>query len=126
MGGRSSSSTSTNQTTMNTDRRVATDGGGIGISSQGSVDLNVTADEAWELGAGIVKVAGDLARQSLDMTERSGSDAIRSAGKASDTIGKTLETVLESQKSEETQLSSQLLRIGIPAAALAYIASRVF
>ena len=119
MGGRSSSSTSTAQSTFNEDSRVAVDNGGVGISSDGNVNLTMTADEAWELGAGIVKVAGDLARQSMDMTERSGSDAVA-------TVGKTLENVLESQKSEESQLSSQLLRIGIPVAGLAYIASRVF
>jgi hypothetical protein len=118
MGGRSSSSSASNTTSNTEDSRVAGDGNAIGISADGNVSLIQTSEEAWELGAGIVEVARALATQSLDLTEKT-------SGLAINQIGTTLERVLESQKSEEGQLSGQLIRLGIPAAALAYIVSRV-
>ena len=122
----SSSSASSNTTnTLNEDSRVATDNGGIGVSTDGNVSLQITADEAFELGENIIQVASDLARQSLDLTERAGAQAFSQTATASANVGRALDTVLEKNRPEDAQLSSELIRIGIPAAAIAFVISRV-
>jgi hypothetical protein len=140
MGG-SSSSSSTSSTNHNTDGRVATDNGGIGISSQGNVHLNVVADEAFELGQDAVRRAIDSAENIAQLGHENGALLSRhlaenselvvgSLNKSNERVHKTLSDALVSTqqagKSEAGQISEQLIKIGIPAAALAFAAASIF
>lgn len=103
-----SSSSSSNQTqNVSEDSRVAVDGGSIGVSADGDVKVHMVADEAFELGRiAIEEVSGTLG-QSLKDTQ------------------KALFKTQDAARTESAQLAEQIIKIGIPAAALVYIAGKV-
>lgn len=115
-----SSSSSSSATTNNTrDARVAGDNGAVGISSEGDVQVHMVADEAFELGGAALAELSDLARSVVDVSGKStetSSDALRLALQNTQAAGRT----------ETTQIADQLIRIGIPAAALAFAASKIW
>lgn len=119
MGGSSSSSASstTNETR---DGRVAGDNGAIGLSvGEGDVTVHLTPDEAFQLGGEAIREIADLARS-----------ATESGGRATETsqaaLTAALQGVTSANRSEETQLSEQIIKIGIPAAALAFAVSQIW
>ena len=112
----SRSSSSTSQETE--DSRVAGDNGAIGISSDGSVVLNMVADEAFELGVESLLAMRDLSESTLQAS----GDALT---QVSDTIANALTETQEAQTSELKQIGSDLINVGIPVAALAYVAAKV-
>ena len=107
-----SSSASSNATT---DARVAGDNGAVGVSAQGDVQVNITADEAFELGEITVGKMFDLADAALSIGEK-GQDAVSGA----------LVSTQQASKSEAGQLSEQLVKVGIPALVIGIIATEVF
>jgi len=139
MGG-SSSSSNTASTNHNTDGRVASDNGSIGISSQGNVHLNVVADEAFELGENAVRRALEsadniarLGHENGELLSRSLADnselVVGTLNKNTELVGRTLSDALvatqEAGKSEAGQISQQIIKIGIPAAAFAFAVASI-
>lgn len=113
----SRSSTATSQETN--DNRVAVESNGFGVSGGGDVTVHMVADEAFELGYAALEEMRDLATSS-----------IASSDNAAELVGNSLTDAmakqLEALRTEESQLSSQMLKIGVPAAALAYIAAQIW
>ena len=114
----SSSNSSSATSTSTIDGKVAADNGALGISAQGDVTVHMVPDEAFQMGVEAIKSMNDLARSTVVNT-----------GQTVDVVAQTLGTALmrtqNANKSEAGQLSQQIVKIGIPAAALAYIASQV-
>lgn len=114
MGG-SSSSTNTSTSTINEtkDGRVAGDNGAVGVSAEGDVDLQIVPGEAFQLGEAAVLAAFDLADETLQGAWAMGqtsTDALRLA--LSDTQFRN--------QSEAGQIGEQLIKVGVPAAAIAF------
>lgn len=121
-----SSSSSSNQTqNVTNDRRVATDAGSIGVSAGGNVRVNVVADEAFELGEQALALGYDAITEVTGLT----SEALRSQDehtkRVTDTLSTALKTTQQMNKTEEGQLGELIVKIGVPAAALAFIAAKV-
>lgn len=97
------SSKSSSDTTTNTeDNRIIADGEGIAVNSDGgAVSLHMVPDEAF-----------DLAELAVGTTAATFSDA--------------LERTQEHAQSESKQLAEQVIKIGIPALAVAFIAGKIF
>ncbi|NVK16708.1 MAG: hypothetical protein HWE35_21255 [Rhodobacteraceae bacterium] len=130
MGSKSSSSNTTNNLTK--DMRVATDAGSIGVSSGGNVSVNVVADEAFELGEQALEFGSDALDFGFDaFAEVTGltRDAMRAQDEHTERVTNTLSTALKTtqqmNKTEEGQLGELIVKIGVPAAALAFIAAKV-
>lgn len=103
-----SSSSSSNQTqNVSEDSRVAVDGESLGISADGDVQVHVVADEAFELG-----------RLAIDEVSETLGGALQDTQKA-------LFRTQDAARTESAQLAEQIIKIGIPAAALVYIAGRI-
>lgn len=105
MSSRSKSSNATTNTTE--DSRVAVDGESLGISADGDVSVHMVADEAFELGKLAIEEVSDTLGQSLQDTQ------------------KALFKTQDAARTESAQLAEQIIKIGIPAAALVYIAGKV-
>ncbi|PJE25765.1 hypothetical protein SAMN06297129_2448 [Pseudooceanicola antarcticus] len=115
-----SSSSSSSATTNNTrDGRVAGDNGALGVSAEGDVSVHMVADEAFELGKEALAEFADLARGVVDM----GGQTTQTA---SDALSLALHQTQQAGRTEGAQLSDQLIKIGIPAAALAFAVSKIW
>lgn len=130
MGSKSASSNTTNNVTQ--DRRVATDAGSIGISSGGPVKVRIVADEAFELGEDALELGEDALRwnyKAMDRAAKLVSGAMKSqdehTARVTDTLSSALKTTQQMNKTEEGQMGELIVKIGIPAAALAFIAAKV-
>lgn len=86
--------------TITEDNRIIADGGGIGINADGDVSLHMVPDEAFE-----------LAEFALGETTRAFSDALVRTQAAA--------------RTESAQLAEQIIKIGIPAAALVFLLARM-
>lgn len=110
----SSSKSSSATKTLTEDRKVAGDNGAIGITTgngDGDVGVYITADEAFELGEIAIVEALNLARQGVDIGNKSNA-----------TLSTALVATQQAAKSEAGQIGEQLIKIGVPAAALAFVA----
>lgn len=115
-----SSSSSSSATTNNTrDGRVAGDNGAVGVSAEGDVNLHMVADEAFELGSEALAEFAELARSVVDVGGKT-------TETASDALSLALHQTQEASRTEGAQLSDQLIKIGIPAAALAFVAAKIW
>lgn len=116
----SSSSSSSATTDVVEDRRAGAEGEGVAISSSGgNVTVHQVPDEAFEMGLEALREMRDLASSSI-------TNSGMSLDIVADTLGQALATTQENAKTEEGQLSAQIIKIGIPAAALAYVAARIW
>lgn len=113
----SKSSTATSQSTS--DNRVAGDNGAIGVSGGGDVSVHMVADEAFEMGIEALQEMRDLAANAIYSSD----NAAKMVG---DTLSGAMSAQLEALKTEEGQLSSQIIKIGIPAAAIAFAVSQIW
>jgi phosphotransferase system IIA component len=104
MSSSSKSAQSSSQST--TDARVAGDNGAIGVSAQGDVQVHLVADEAFELGALAIKEVSSTLGAALEGTQ------------------KALFKTQDAARTESAQLSEMIIKLGIPAAALVFVASR--
>jgi hypothetical protein len=104
MASRSKSTNSTENKTE--DSRVSADGGSVGVSADGDVTIHQVADEAFELGEFAIETVGDVLGQGLRDTQ--------------DALARTQDAA----RTESAQLSEMIIKLGIPAAALVYIASK--
>lgn len=121
-----SSSSSSNQTqNVTEDRRVATDAGSIGVSAAGDVSLNVVADEAFELGEEALWTGADALDRAADLVADVMTAQDEHTARVTNTLSTALKTTQQMAKTEEGQISELIVKIGIPAAALAFIASKV-
>ena len=102
----SSSKSSASTSSSTSDNRVATDGESIGISGGGDVSVHMVSDEAFELGELAISQVSDTLGKALKDTQ------------------KALFTTQENARTESAQLAEQIIKIGIPAAALVYIAGK--
>lgn len=121
-----SSSSSSNQTqNVTNDKRVATDAGSIGISSGGKVNVRIVADEAFELGEQALGLGYDAVTEVTGLTR----DALKAQDehtkRVTDTLSTALKTTQQMNKTEEGQLGELIVKIGIPAAAIAFVAAQV-
>lgn len=119
MGSKSSSSNQTASTTN--DNRVIAEGGGMGVSGGGDVSVHVVADEAFELGE-LAIASGDASTLAALEFGRDALDKL--TGNFDKALSGTQAAYARADESEETLLSSQIIKIGIPAAALAFIAAQ--
>lgn len=121
-----SSSSSSNQTqNVTEDKRVATDAGSIGVSAGGNVKVNVVADEAFELGEQALMTGGDALDRAAELVEGVMTAQDEHTARVTNTLSTALKTTQQMAKTEEGQISELIVKIGIPAAALAFIASKV-
>lgn len=106
----SSSSKSSNSTkNSTTDRRQAVSDEAIAIqNSGGDVTVNQVADEAWDLGELAIREVSDVFGQALKDTQTA------------------LYRTQDAARTESAQLAEQVIKIGIPAAALAYVIGKVW
>lgn len=96
------SKSASNTTTTTEDNRIIADGEGIAVNSDGgAVQVHMVPDEAF-----------DLAELSVSTTAATFSDA--------------LERTQINAQSESKQLAEQVIKIGIPALAVAFIAGKIF
>ncbi|MEY8798945.1 hypothetical protein AB9K35_01255 [Leisingera sp. XS_AS12] len=130
MGSKSSSSNQTQNVTN--DRRVATDAGSIGISSGGDVAVNIVADEAFELGEQALAFGNDalgLGYEAIEEVTGLTRDALSAQDehtrRVTETLSTALKTTQQMNKTEEGQMGELIVKIGIPAAALAFVAAKV-
>ncbi|QIE44458.1 hypothetical protein G5B38_02345 [Pseudohalocynthiibacter aestuariivivens] len=114
MGSKSSSSAATSST----DGRVAGDNGAIGVSAQGDVALNIVPDEAFELGGDAIMYVSQIAELALE----GGQDNARIVA---DVVGGALSEAQAAQRTEAANLSETIVKLGIPAVAVAYVVGRM-
>lgn len=134
MGSKSSSS---NHTTNNSsDRRVAASDRAVGVSAGGNVVVHQVADEAFELGRDALALTEETTEAAFrfgegtfDTAAELGERAIKTV---SDTLGRSLKDTQEAlfrtqdaARTESAQLAEQVIKIGIPAAAVAYIVGKM-
>ena len=99
----SSSKTAQRSTTNNSDERIIADGESTAINSGGGA-VQIVADEAFDIAQFALMENSDLARSSMENQLAAMSKGLSAA------------------KSESTQLGEQIVKIGIPAAAVIFIA----
>ncbi len=119
MSSKSKSSSSTSTTTTNTDARVAADNGSIVLSGDGT--LNVLDGGVIE---GSFKVLDEVVSQAGDVAEIGRDIAFDAFGFVEKNISQTnalLTRVVDQDRDESTQISTQLIRIGLPVIALILI-----
>lgn len=139
----SSSKSSSGTNTTNRDGRVAADGGAIGISSEGNVRVNMVADEAFDLGAdaidGIVRATGKILDQSGENSEILSDGLTFALSETADFAHRALDAVTDSNnavsgalvatqqaaKSEAGQIGEQLIKMAVPAAAIAFVVAKI-
>lgn len=129
----SNSRTLETNTTNNTstDARVAADNGAIvtrgdvTVTDGGAIrmagDISERAIEAGEM---FGRLGEDIAGKSFGVVDRAfdfGVAGFQAGQEAQEGTREVLGQILEAERSESTQLSSQLIRIGIPAIALIFI-----
>ena len=116
MGGSSSSSSSSTKN-FNRDARVAGDNGAFGVSAEG--DVHIVPDEAFALGSEAIREIAELAGSVTASGER-----------ATETAQGALQLALQgaqsANRSEAANLSENIIKIGIPAAAIAYAVSQIW
>ncbi|MCE8508346.1 hypothetical protein KBY28_07765 [Ruegeria pomeroyi] len=115
----SSSKSASSTATSNKDGRVAVDNGGVGVSAEGDVTIHMVPDEAFELGEAALFEMADLARGSMEI-------GVQQTEAVQDTLSKALFETQRAAKTEAAQVSEMIVKMGIPALALVFIAGKVF
>ncbi len=137
----SSSKSSSATSSTNRDGRVAGDNGAIGVSAEGSVALNVVADEAWELGRDALDAVTLANQKAIDAATHNSNEVVdamrhtftealsvaqqsadKSASVVADTLSDALYSTQQASKSEAGQIGEQLVKVAIPAAVIGFIA----
>ena len=111
----SSSKSSSATSTENRDGRVAADNGALGISADGPVTVHMVQDELIQMGIEALDDMASLAQGAQQQSERS-----------TEIVAGALTATQQANKSEAGQISEQFIKMAVPAAAIAFIASRVF
>lgn len=144
----SQSASSSNAYDIVKDGRVAVDGEGIGISSEGDVMVHMVADEAFMLGEaaletvrdandGIYRVTDDFIRGSRDLTEHTigevtglaeliVSDSRDSLKDVTQEFSDALAVTQQNSKTESGQIAEQMVKIGLPVVVLAFAVSQIW
>ena len=123
MSSNAQNSNRTSTQTSTSDNRVAADNGAI-VVRDGSVQI---------VDAGAIEMAGDVSEMVIDLAYDVSSDAygfselaLREgadlAFQSMQSSNDALAQIIERDRSEETQIANQLIRLGIPAAAFAVVA----
>lgn len=115
----SSSNSASNTSQKTEDNRAAADNGAIGISADGPVSVHMVADEAFTLGSEVVEAIRDLAINNLDFSSRN-------VETVADTVSRALVETQTANQSETTKLAENLINVGIPALAVAYVVARIW
>ena len=113
-----SSKSNSAASTTSRDGRVAGDNGAIGVSAEGDVDLNIVPDEAFELGGDAIMYVSEIAELALE----GGQDNARVVA---DVLGGALSEAQSAQRTEAANLSETIIKLGIPAMAVAYVVGRM-
>lgn len=113
MNGSSKSSNKTTTKTNTHDMRVAADNGGQAVSAKG--DVNIVADEAFELGADAIAAAFASVEQFMDASNQN-------TEMVANSLNYALETTVEANKTEAGQIGEQIAKMAIPAAVIAFVA----
>ena len=104
---------------ITTDNRVAADNGAIGISGGGNVTVHMVPDEAFDF-------ADSVAQESLRQIGLNSADAIRSANDATEEVGRALVAAQEASREDTARILEKAVTIGLPVAAIAYVAAKVW
>jgi hypothetical protein len=116
MGGSSSSKKSEYNTT---DKRNAAEGtGNVQISGDG-VNLHMVPDEAFSLAELSVVEQGNTSAAAIQAVQRANETTSKELGDA-------LYRTLEADRAEDSRLFEQAIQVGIPAAALAFVAAKIW
>jgi len=115
----SSSNSSSATSTSTKDGRVGSDNGAIGVSAEGDVSVTVVPDEAFYLGEMAIEAVGAIARE----TAQGAQDTVEGV---TGTFAQALATSQQNGKTESGQIAEMVVKIGLPAAALAFVASQVW
>ena len=127
MGGSSSSSSSSTKN-FNRDARVAGDNGAFGVSAEG--DVHIVPDEAFALGSEAIREIAELAGSVTASGERAtetAQGALKVALQGAQSANRVaLQGAQAANRSEAANLSENIIKIGIPAAAIAYAVSQIW
>jgi hypothetical protein len=128
----SSSSTQQATTSNTSDERQIADGEGVAINSGGG-DVRFVPDEAFDLAQFALAENSYVATDALDKVADSQANALEKVADgqlfALDEVARAnreaLDTAIQAQKSESGQISEQVVKLGIPALALAFIVGAI-
>jgi len=113
----SSSSRASNYTTV--DKRIAVDGQNNVAVAGDTVTIHHVPDEAFDLSELALREMGDTTDAALMAVQDTASETTRE-------IGEALFRTLEAEREESARLSEQAIKLGIPFAALAFVAWTVW
>jgi hypothetical protein len=105
----SEQSNRTATTTSTADNRVAADNGAIVVGDGSVVEV---------IDGGAFALVGDLSERAFDLADGAIFDGVNLAADAMQSSNDALAQIIERDRSEDTQLASQLIRLGIPAVAI--------
>lgn len=122
MSSKSKSSQKTSYSTHSEthDKRNVADNGGLAVSGDGVV-VNMVADEAFELGHDMMDAHAEMYEGLLSTSTK----VLQQSADTNQILANQLSETREAAANDATELGTQLIRIGIPAAAIAFVASRV-
>lgn len=117
----SKSAQSTNSTTE--DNRIIADAGGIAVNSRGgAVQVQFVADEAFELAEMSVGEVSETSRKAMDIVAQSSRDTLN---KTLNSFTDTIQRTQTAARSETSQLAEQVLKIGVPAAVVIFLVTKM-
>lgn len=113
-----SSSRSNQASTSNvTDSRIIGDNGAVAINSGGG-EVYYVADEAFELAEYAMEAIADTSSRALDHNSELSRYSISTVA---DTVARSAERSMAMARTESAQIGEQIVKIGIPAAALIFL-----
>lgn len=113
-----SSSRSNQASTSNvTDSRIIGDNGAVAINSGGGA-VNYVADEAFELAEYALETVKDTSSQAIDHNSEFARYAVSTVA---ETVARSAERSMQMARTESAQIGEQIVKIGIPAAALIFL-----
>ena len=117
----SSSKTRSDTSSSTKDNRIALTGEAVGINANeaaGDVSVHIVPDEAFELvsenSAGVFGLIGDLSQDLVGVVKANNQNTATA-------MQRSLEATTRANRSEFSQLAEQMVMIGIPVVALAWI-----
>ena len=117
----SSSSTKRATTSNTSDERQIADGEGVAINSGGG-DVRFVPDEAFDLAQFALAENSYVVTDALEKVADGQLFALDEVARAN---REALDTAVQAQKSETGQISEQVVKLGIPALALAFIVGAI-
>lgn len=119
----SSSKSAQSTTTQTTDNRMISDNGATSINSAGGgVAINYVPDEAFDLAKSAIANMAGASDKAVSETTSFANSALSSAVNA---IQQSAQDSLAMARTESTQLGDKIVKIGIPAAVIIFLVSKM-